>query len=397
MIISQINKAEMKKNELKYNNSPIEKQFEEVLEDIESNANTYKIIILAFLLLMLFVNAYPQQLSQTKTFDKVFSVNTATTMDINNKYGKIDLLNWDKDSVKIEVLVTARSNDKEKISKLLAGVDVQFSRTEYYVTAKTILGGNRTGILSDLQELTDAFVATESQVRIDYAIHAPVYVNLYITNKYGDVFAGDVKGNFFLFLSNGDFKVNNLSANSEIDLKFGHGNVNSLNTAKITVSYSELNVKKANQLTLIGKSGIITIEDVNVLKTQSKRDKFTINKIAYLYGETYFSELSVNKLVTEMSIDMKYGSIKILNTPRDFRSFNINSQYTDIELLVDRQANFDAEFTLRDVQFSFPDEWTKLNKSENDNKQLKYTGFVGKANSANKLRIVGEASNISLK
>ena len=94
---------------------------------------------------------------ETRKITKSYSVKPDAAVDIHNKYGEIKLETWDKDSVRIEVELRAIAGTRDRVCKLIDEISFDFSNTDYYVTARTEITGQRTQLLkefSDIAELT---------------------------------------------------------------------------------------------------------------------------------------------------------------------------------------------------------------------------------------------------
>jgi hypothetical protein len=65
----------------------------------------FKLIIAFVLGIWLFPSLAYGQFTETKQIQKQFKVAPETRIEISNKYGKVELNTWDKDSVVIEVKI----------------------------------------------------------------------------------------------------------------------------------------------------------------------------------------------------------------------------------------------------------------------------------------------------
>lgn len=360
----------------------------------------YKRILLALFLLILNNSLFSQEFSEEKNIKKAFRVSPTTTVSIINKYGKIHIKTWDKDSVKFDVKVAIKSNNEENLEEIMNSIDFNFTSTSYFVSAKTILGGQRTSIFSDIQRIAAIMKASESNIRINYTINLPAYVDLKIDNKYGDIYIDDLKTSVDIDLSNGDLKANNFTGNTDIDLKFGNAIINSLNDGNINISYSEFDIKKAGQLNITSKSSEVKIETTNVLKANSKRDELRLETVNFVYGETYFSKIEIKTLNNELNVDAKYGEITIMETKKGFSFINIISKYSDITIFFQKETSFNVDVTQQDVDFKYPENSAKINTkslSEADTeKKISYGNIGTDANSKSKVKINAENCSINL-
>jgi serine protease inhibitor len=112
--------------------------------------------ILTFFILFIFAYEYTvsQEYSETIHETRSYKVSAVTTVDITNKYGKIHIHPWDKDSVRFKIEVIVEADTRSKFEKLKEGIDFQFTGTEYYVMAKTEVGSKYTSLLDELKGLT---------------------------------------------------------------------------------------------------------------------------------------------------------------------------------------------------------------------------------------------------
>ena len=340
-----------------------------------------------------------QNYSGSKTINKSFKVSAVTTVDLSNKYGKVHIISHDADSARFEIFITAQTNEKGKLNEILNSVKVGFTATTYYITAKTEIGQKPTGIFGELRQLTNELLDTESNVRANYTLYLPDYVNLKLSNKFGDVFVEDLKGNFDMKLSNGDFKIDNLTGRVDLDLKFcKNGSINSVKNGNILAAYSEITINQAEQLNIDSKSSRIRIESINVLKTRSRRDKYVLGAVKHMYGDTYFSDIQIGAFDQEFSFDMKYGNLNMEHISDQFSLIHINSSYTDISLYFDKTTCYDIELIKKNVNLNLPSELANVSEQvdEKDDKISKTTGKIGKGVSTGKLRIQGEGSTINI-
>jgi len=65
---------------------------------------------------------YAQDSGHTKTFKESFSTSDNSQLTIENKYGSVDIHDWDKNSVEIDVLVLVDNVSDERAEKILSYV-----------------------------------------------------------------------------------------------------------------------------------------------------------------------------------------------------------------------------------------------------------------------------------
>jgi hypothetical protein len=343
--------------------------------------------IILGLLLLLPLLAKPQ--TYRNEFQKTFKVRANTTVEVTNKYGKIHVVTWEKDSVKFEVEVEMESTSNSKLERLKKTVDFDFTNTEFFVSAKTEFVNARNSVIADLLDMATQIIPSD-KVEVDYKIYLPKQATIKINNRFGDVYIDDFGGNINLSLSNGDLKANRLKGNSEISLSSGDAVINYLKDGNLLVSYSDFHVKDADRINIDSKSSRIYLDNVNYLKAVSRRDKMFIRKTTDFFGDSYFSDFSIEKLQREANYSFKDGSLSLERVVKGFSFLNINSEYTDIDLVFDREASYDIDIIHSDeVTLMYPPEFGELEKQNigEEDQEILLFGQVGKSNGNSKVKI----------
>lgn len=354
----------------------------------------YRILnILVFVLITMQVAA--QEYSYSDVIKRSFSIHKNATVDIYNKYGKIHLITWEKDSVGINIDFEIKANKEEKLEKMKANIDFEFTPSQFYLTAKTSIGKRDNDLLSNINDIVSF---SGNSVVINYVVYIPENVHLKIENKFGDVYIGDVKGNLKLKLSNGDLKINRLEGtNNELDLSFGDATINYINMSRINGLYEDIYVKKASKLDFVSKSSRITIDDIDNLKTSSKRDNYFIGNIISLYGESSFSDFTIRNFSNEIIFDFKYGDLDIDNISKDFSLMKFSSKYTDIKFYFENTSRYNLDISHKNLRFMYPEEITELTtKVAPDEKSTYIFGTIGGANPKSKININADNGSLSL-
>jgi hypothetical protein len=349
----------------------------------------YKRLVFLLLLALLFIAALKAQL-YTRKVSKAYKINSSTTVDIYNKYGKVHIVTWDTDSVKFEVNLRIKANSESRLLKLKENISFDFTGTDYYVIAKTMLGSKSGGVFTDLMDIAGTFISSENQVNIDYLVFLPRYANLKVENKFGDIYTDDLDGTVNIILSNGDLKTNSLNGNTTISISSGDGVVNSVRDGKVIVSYSDFYIKSANKLYIDSRSSKINIDQVDFLKLNSRRDKVYIQLINDLYGDSYFSDFTVHKLNNELNYNFKYGNLSIGIINRWFSFININSEYTDLDLIFEKGSVYAIDIShYQDVILNFPVQLAKTEDKvlSDEEKLLSTYGKIGYGNTSSKVKI----------
>jgi len=298
-----------------------------------------------------------QSFSEVKTINKTFPLERSTRISASNKYGIVHIVPWEKDSVKFEIRVSVSSDKNSKLTDILDDIWVNFSSDDYLISASTEIGRKKRNILSDFKKIAESLLTSQSNIQINYKIFLPVYIDIEIANKYGDVFIDDHKGDFKLNLTNGNFKAGELGGICDINFSFGSGNIQKLANAKLILLNAELDIQTSNQINIIdSRVSEIIVKDVEFLRVNSRRDKFYLTNVGSLFGKTDFTDISINRLNKEINTEMQYGSIVIGMDSPGFTAIDIESEFTDIYINYSPNVNYHSIIEASKIKLEVPED-----------------------------------------
>ncbi len=299
--------------------------------------------LLILLALSLGILTSAQDHTVTRSVTRSFPVSLETSLEIHNKYGKIQLTTWDKDSVAFEVDIKLTESSSSKLKKLKEGTQIAFTGAKSYIIAKTVIRSESGRIASELKSISNTISGSNKRIEINYIVYLPAHMDVVLNNKFGDIYMDDLDGQVDITLSNGVLKANRLTGNASISLSFGNGMIKSLGSANLKLSYSDMVLNEVSQLDLSSKSSKLHVDSVNVLKIDSRRDKLYFTHAEYIYGSSNFTQVWVYDLMRESDLYMKYGELTIEHILPDFSKIYVESDYTDMTLYFDRAASLEFD------------------------------------------------------
>jgi hypothetical protein len=366
----------------------------------ESNLLKFKPFpVLLFLFTLLSSVVYGQIVEKHKKVSRSFPVTNGTTIQVSNKYGNIHIVPWDQDSVKFEIDLRASDKAEKEVDLYLANIDFDFTATPYYVIAKSSFRDFRKSIWANISDMASTFMNVDYGVEINWMIYLPQSASLKLENKFGNIYLSDYSGPLDITLSNGNLKTNDLSGQSKIALEFGQGSVGNISDGRFTVNYSEFEIKSARKLKLESKSSELTIISSDELDVQSRRDNIIIENAGILKGELNFSRLEIGKLNQEIVLTLNYANLKAKEINSQFRTLNLNSTYSDVDLFMPRDVAYTVSVSYRKSTVKFPEEMTTLTTTPSNKEKDEYllSGTVGSgSDNGRNLKISADSGNITL-
>jgi hypothetical protein len=330
---------------------------------------------------------------------KTFPVGKGSSLEVNNKYGTIQITSWDKDSASIRAEIKATAPNQSKLNKMFNEISIKITGTGNLLMAQTIFTQNINALFESFKGMTNKVINYESQVEINYYINIPEYLNLRIENRYGDVFIENNSGNFNLSLSNGSFKADSLEGKSTIRLSFCDAVISSIRSGSLDASFSEITISEIEKLNVKSISSKYRINKARSLTVESRRDDFFIDITESVEGNSYFTDFELGSLAKSISLVTRYGSLDIDNIGSGFESVNINSGFSDIHLELASGASSGIEIRTLNTFLSLPSGNIETEKRILDEGKKEYitTGLIGKDPGSRLLKIDANRGKIYLK
>ncbi len=310
----------------------------------------------------------------TKDFHKEYKSGTGTTLEINNRYGHVDIQSWDKDQVVIDVKVTIQLPDRSRAEKLISYVDVQFSEGDKLIAAKTII---------DEKFNFSGWGGGSRKFSIDYVIKMPVGNNLNLTNRYGDSDITTLSGLVNLNIQYGNLTVDKLSRGNEkpinkLNIAYGKASIDEAGWLDLYCRYTRDVVITGCQALLVDSrySGVKVTETSSVVG-DSKYDKIEIEKVKNLVLQTGYSTVNVGELTKKLDFQGSYSSVSVQTIPAGFESVNVDVRYMEVKLGLSESASYNLDAHTSYAGIKFREGKFKHEKHIVENNSTTLTGIVG--------------------
>jgi len=341
----------------------------------------FKVLILLPMLLIAMAST-GQDFRKSKEVTKAYAIKHGVELSVVNKYGRIQIIPWDKDSIKFNVLIQVRAKKEDKAEAALDGIEIDFVAYQSYIESKTSYTGEGS-FWDSMKSKTEMVFSGDNKTRIDYKIYVPGYVNLNLTNKYGDIFLEDHQGRVNIDLSNGDLKARKLLEASHLKLEFAYARIDEMTTGRINLDHkSELQLNKVDVLNIESRSSRIKIGLANELIINSYRDKYEIKEVKTISFDGSYTFSEIQELNGSSVMETKYGSVDILTITEQARVLEFKANQTDItfKLLPNRKLSVEAIYN-EGAGLFFPKELSNKTtvKEDEEKKLVKTTGSLGPA------------------
>lgn len=311
----------------------------------------------------------------SKEYNKEFTTDNKSTLEIDNKYGDIIVEADETDKVIIYVKVTVRYPSQERAEKLLGYIDVIFTEEGENIKARTVIDDrfNFSGWGGDSRKFS-----------IDYHVKMPASLALTLSNRYGDTDLDDLSGYVNLNIKYGNLTAGKLTRGNEkpmntINLAYGKATIDEAGWMDAVIRYSgNFTVNKCQALLLDSKYSSLNFGEVSSIVAESRYDgKFRIDKINNLVIDQGYSNINVGTLTKKLSIEAGYGSFNADEVPEGFESIEVDSHYASVRFAIAEDANYKIDARLSYGSLKFNEANFKTRRRIVENNSTEVNGIVG--------------------
>lgn len=349
-------------------------------------------VMKTLLLIFLFITVYAQS-KDIKVIQKEIvrslHVNPGTQLNIHNHNGDLNFDIWQKNEVEIRVVIEVESPKVKHLKRYIEAISIIDKKEEdKHVFVSKV----------DFSMLDMSFKNGKSTYRIHYFIKHPVYLNVNLYNKNGNIILDETSGNIYINLSNGQLHVNNITTDDSkllphIVLNNAKGFIKKTNFLDADLNYSKLIVHEAKSINLNSNYSKVEVESSYIIKTRSNYDKYSINNVSKINLISNYSDFDFSQIIYQADFYAKNGNITIKKIPVEFVEGTFDFSYLNLNMRVSYETciKLNSSVTYSDIilpKRSNVDNYITL-------KNKKTTGTIGCISGASsKINIRAEFSNI---
>ena len=175
-----------------------------------------------------------------KSYSKSYSVDGNDKVNINNQFGEVRIVTWNKSEVKIDVTIITKGSTEERAQDILDNISIEDNKSGDEVSFKTNIGhqdnnnkGNRKNGKNENQGM-----------EINYEVSMPAANPLILQNQFGKSTVPDLTGPVTITQKFGELTAGNLPNAKELNVEFGTATVESVGNCKVVIKFSKAEIKK---------------------------------------------------------------------------------------------------------------------------------------------------------
>ncbi|MFO7656528.1 MAG: hypothetical protein R6W78_05635 [Bacteroidales bacterium] len=324
-----------------------------------------------FLQVLLFASVFANDGGYKKKYNREYNVQPGTQLQIDNKYGNIDIKNWDRKMISVEVTITYNGTSEEKAQKLFGQIDIRFSES-----------GNIISVNTNIQEDFGKLIQQNSDklVDISYSVMMPANIPLQLSNKYGNVFINELNSTSTIDIKYGNLKANRLLHNdkkplTQVTLAYSNASIQEAVWIKFDIKYSKIEVEESKAMVILSKYSRVFVTNGTSVVSESKYDTYRLGKLTNLVTTAGYTNFKVQEITDKLVAETKYSDFIVYKIPAAFESIKVISSYGNYSLAIDQGASYHIEGYAKYAKITIPDN-ARVNRF-NENNEQKISGLVG--------------------
>ncbi|HUS01239.1 MAG TPA: hypothetical protein VMY77_05910, partial [Chitinophagaceae bacterium] len=230
-----------------------------------------------------------------KSYSKSYGVSSSDRINLDNQFGEMKLITWEKNEVKVDASITAMSDDQADVQKLLDQITVTDEKSGNSVSFKTKFASDKESKTYDKNKHVN------QSMKINYTVYLPAGNPLNAKNQFGPMIVPDYRGEATLESQFGSLTTGKITNAKNIKVGFGKASLGQINNGRIDIQYSTGTINK-----LVGDvdlklqfSGGVKVNVDNDVKSLDIDNSYS----------TLYLDLSKN-LSASYNISTSYGSFK---------------------------------------------------------------------------------------
>ena len=302
----------------------------------------------------------------SKKITKTYPMTNAGELQLENKYGHVNLNGWDKDEVSLEVVITVNHRKKENADELLQRINPTFRDSDDFVAIGYEISEKSDNWFTNFFEKANPFDYDRSNIQINYTINLPRKAELKVTNTFGDVILEGWAGKLKALVEHGDIWINEDLNKADITMRYGKLRAKNISYGSLDLRNGSLDMENATSLRINSSGTDIELSAINSLELYSNKDEINLEEVGSIYGTLKFTTVQLNRLKTSVDMNMKIADFRVSGILDPKADIAIEQESSEVSLnITDFSHRFDA--TLEQGLVRMPKSYKDIDSKMLDN------------------------------
>lgn len=173
------------------------------------------------------------KVEKKKNYSKSYPVSASDKVSFDNRFGELKITTWDKNEVKVDIVITGKGNTDERAQEILNGIRIEDRKTNSGVFFETHIENKNKKYSKEEKEKY-----RNEGFSIDYAISMPSKNQLVVKNEFGKTIIPDYSGEVDIESKFGSLTAGNLANVKRVRVEFGQATIGSISNGKLDIHFS---------------------------------------------------------------------------------------------------------------------------------------------------------------
>ena len=267
------------------------------------------------------------QVEQRRHLVRSYAVpKTGRPFSLDTRYGRVQINPWNKQEIKVDAELVARSENDAGARQMLDALGVQW--LDYDA---------KTGGVAVSTQFGPALRGRPGGCRyeVNYTVWLPRTTALKVCNSFGEVtVAGDMSGPTELVVEYGTLRTARLEGpRNFLRIANGECRVAFVARASIDASYAQLRLDTGTTVDLRNNYSDVDIGTVQDLTVHSKYGDVALGTVRNLRGSSGYSRFTIDKLDEALDMALRYcPEFVVRDMGANFRQVNLDGGFSTIRL-----------------------------------------------------------------
>ncbi|HET9057814.1 MAG TPA: hypothetical protein VFN30_13295 [Chitinophagaceae bacterium] len=193
------------------------------------------------------------KVEKKKNYSKSYPLSGNTLVKLDNSFGEMKIITWDKSEAKVEVNITVKANSEQGAQKLLDEIKFEDGKEGNTVYFKTSVGFKNKNWKKNDDDDDDDNEDNEknyknsnntTSMEINMTVYMPAGNPINAVNSFGSMVVPDLTGEAEIASRFGSLTCGKLNNNKEVSVEFGKGEIERINGGEVNIKFSRAGIGK---------------------------------------------------------------------------------------------------------------------------------------------------------
>ncbi|MDR0995695.1 MAG: hypothetical protein LBL81_05320 [Tannerella sp.] len=272
------------------------------------------------------------KVTKNKEYNQSFNVGQGDRLSVDNRYGSVTVVPWEKSEVAFRVVVTSKAGNERDAQANLDRIQIALNKAGHLVSGITTLGNS-------------SWKTGQSSYSIDYYVNIPADLAMAVSQKYGDInLPSPLDGDCALNVKYGKLNASDFSKPLSVEAAYSTLNLGNAPKLALEISYCDKSqLGNIGELNIESKYSGLKVGQVDRLALEDKYGKTQVGSAKTVAVESKYSDFSLGELSDKLTAETKYSHLSVGRLDAGFSTVNVEAEYSDYQFSVPEEAAFKVE------------------------------------------------------